>query len=164
MTDMNLSMRNKIAAHFMRVEVPETIVHEIWENRGVLFIPGNEDMAVNLNKILNDLAKAYIKFNHNLEIDPVHDFNIFHNGNSIVGDGDEIPNKIVNPLYQMRMYFDNEGTTTFKWGESNAHPLYPYTEEAVESERGMMLIYPTYVEIVDTKDVNSYLEINGRFE
>ena len=35
MTDMNLSMRNKIAVHFMRVEVPETIVHEIWENRGV---------------------------------------------------------------------------------------------------------------------------------
>ena len=46
---LKIAQRNKIAAHFMRVEIPEPITNEIWENRGVMFQPGNEDIKTNGN-------------------------------------------------------------------------------------------------------------------
>ena len=58
---LKIAQRNKIAAHFMRVEIPEPIVNEIWENRGVMFQPGNEDIKTNLANVLHTIAKSFIK-------------------------------------------------------------------------------------------------------
>ena len=156
---LKIAQRNKIAAHFMRVEIPEPITNEIWENRGVMFQPGNEDIKTNLGNVLHTIAKSFIKHNYNHDAIPIIDFNLYENNTPIqdvtLTDGS---------VFQMRMTFDDEGETVFQWGDKyDEHPLRPDTFETVKSERGMLLIYPNYVKVIEEKNVKNYMEVNGKY-
>jgi len=155
---LNIAQRNKIAAHFMRVEIPEPIVNEIWENRGVMFTAGNEDIKTNLGNVLHTIAKSFIKHNYDQDAIPIIDFNLYENNTPMhdvtITDG---------AVFQMRMTFDDKGETVFQWGDKyDEHPLRPDTFEKVKSERGILLVYPTYVKIIED-NVKDYMEVNGKY-
>jgi len=164
-TNLNIQMRNKMATHIMRVEMPEGITREICETRGVMFLPSNEDIYRNLENILHMIAKSYLKHNFDIDKEPITDFNLYEN-NTFQNWSDQavmVPLKLVDPLYTMRMFFDDEGETVLKWGDKiDDHPLRPATEETVKSEKGVMFIYPSYVKLVSQEGVKNYLEVNGK--
>ena len=66
-------------------------------------------------------------------------------------------------VFQMRMTFDDKGETVFQWGDKyDDHPLRPDTFEKVKSERGILLVYPSYVKIIED-NVKDYMEVNGKY-
>ena len=142
----------------MRVEIPEPIVNEIWENRGVMFQPGNEDIKTNLGNVLHTIAKSFIKHNYQHDAIPIIDFNLYEDNTPLqditITDGS---------VFQMRMTFDDKGETVFQWGDKyDDHPLRPDTFEKVKSERGILLVYPSYVKIIED-NVKDYMEVNGKY-
>ena len=60
---LQIEMRNKPAAHFMRVEIPQSIIDEILDN-----VNGDDqDFKDNLNFVFQQIGKTFLKKTFNLK-------------------------------------------------------------------------------------------------
>ena len=135
---LKIEMRNKVSAHFMRVELPEEIISEIIENKDA----DNQEFKDNLKFVLEKIGKTFLKKSYNLEKKftdieikfKEHDFiDAYFNG----------PYQI-----QMLLFTQDKGETRFDWGNTTSmtdHVLRPKMEETIKHERGVLLVYPSYV-------------------
>lgn len=148
---LNIELRHKIAAHFLRVEFPEDIVEEIKTTD-----PEDNDFRENLTAVLDKVCKTYLKRCFDLE--KKLDINWTINNNSPV----DIGNKGGEITFLLML--SDEGTTDFSWGmhSGSTHPLTPGIRETVEHESGVLLVYPSFVDS-SSENLGLHIKGNARF-
>tara|TARA_Y100001963_G_scaffold57311_2_gene80198 strand:- start:44767 stop:45342 length:576 start_codon:yes stop_codon:yes gene_type:complete len=130
---LKIEMRNQTMCPIMRVEFPSEIVEEIKNTP-------DEDA---LDAILQKITKTYLKKAYNLEkkieITKVSDYD--PGINTMNHYSDKI--KIV-------MFLDDIGDASITWGSAEnfgyGHDLYPPIHETIKSEKGVMLVIPSYAD------------------
>lgn len=152
---LKIEMRNKVSAHFMRVELPEEIINEIIEYKDA----DNQEFKDNLKFVLEKIGKTFLKKSYNLEKKftdikikfKEHDFiDAYFNG----------PYQI-----QMLLFTQDKGETRFDWGNTTVltdHVLRPKMEETVKHERGVLLVYPSYV-MGTSKEIGLHMTVDLKY-
>ena len=132
-----IELRNKIACPMMRVEFPNEIIEEI--EQGI----ENPDQQFrdNLENIFKQIGKTFLKKSFGLEKKLKVDFRLY--GSSDV--------KFAHKVKAL-LFTDGGGNIDFQWNsvELHDHPLRPDNSETVTTEPGVLIIYPSYNEIVTT--------------
>ena len=136
-----IELRNKIACPMMRVEFPNEIIEEIKEGLDNLNSYSNEEFKSNLENIFKQIGKTFLKKSFGLEKKLKVDFRLY--GSSDV--------KFAHKVKAL-LFTDGGGNIDFQWNsvELHDHPLRPDNSETVTTEPGVLIIYPSYNEIVTT--------------
>ncbi len=136
-----IELRNKIACPMMRVEFPNEIIEEIKEGLDNLNSYSNEEFKNNLENIFKQIGKTFLKKSFGLEKKLKVDFRLY--GSSDV--------KFAHKVKAL-LFTDGGGNIDFQWNsvELHDHPLRPDNSETVTTEPGVLIIYPSYNEIVTT--------------
>jgi|TARA_R110001583_G_scaffold12215_6_gene54367 hypothetical protein len=158
---LKIEMRNKIAAHFMRIVLPESIVEEIIEMKD----KDDKDFIANLTHVLDQCTKSFLKHNYNIEkkLNIVIEFD--GRDSYTLNPGEKLPDES-NLVVKGFMFFgqSGDGVTKFEWGKEKSqiregenelsflrkvketdHALQPATSETIKHERGILLLYPSFV-------------------
>tara|TARA_R110000744_G_scaffold3178_5_gene12397 strand:- start:1802 stop:2470 length:669 start_codon:yes stop_codon:yes gene_type:complete len=158
---LKIEMRNKMAAHFMRVEIPDNIIEEIKE----LKEEDDKDFIANLTHVLEKCVKSYLKHNFNLEKKLNIMFSFSERDIYTLNPGEYLPDES-NIIVKGFLFLgtDGDGETKFEWGkeksqiiegqnelsfirkvEETDHVLRPATSETIKHEKGVLMLYPSYV-------------------
>ena len=132
-----IELRNKIACPMMRVEFPSEIVEEI--KLGIT--NQTQEFKDNLDNIFKQIGKTFLKKSFSIEKQLKVDFRLY--GSSDV----KFEHKI-----KALLFTDGGNSFNFQWNFNidDDHPLRPKGYETVTTEPGVLIIYPSYTQIVTT--------------
>lgn len=148
---LQIEMRNKPAAHFMRVEIPQSIIDEVLENQN----SDDQDFKDNLSFVFQQIGKTFLKKNFQLEKKLNIDWRFDDKDMFIDTSFGEWEHQI-----QMLLFFEDGGETTFTWGkeESKEHQLRPAVQEKYPHEKGVLLVFPSWVKC-SCVDIGKHMDI-----
>ena len=121
----------------MRVEFPKEIVEEI--KLGVT--NQTQEFKDNLDNVFKQIGKTFLRKAFSIEKQLKVDFRLY-------GSSDEKYNHKIKAL----LFTDGGNNFDFQWSThvDDDHPLRPKNSETVTTEPGVLIIYPSYNEIVTT--------------
>ena len=134
-----IELRNKIACPMMRVEFPKEIVEEI--KLGVT--NQTQEFKDNLDNVFKQIGKTFLRKAFSIEKQLKVDFRLY-------GSSDKKYNHKIKAL----LFTDGGNNFDFQWNSitdiNDDHPLRPKSSETVTTEPGVLIIYPSYNQIVTT--------------
>lgn len=148
---LKIEMRNKIAAHFMRVEVPQSIIDEILEN----YNKSDDEFKKNLEFVFQQIGKTFLKKNFQLEKKLNIEWFFDDKDMFINNDFGEFDNQI-----QMLLFLEEGGETSFTWGmdDHKEHQLRNDASEKYPHEKGVLLVYPSFVKS-SSVDIGKHINV-----